>query len=111
MQIEAGRVSLQYHDNNVCDVKAARIECDEIRAFCYARRNNVSSNGLHQGTSQTSHMERHKQSMRMRMRRYTRRTNGFSKRLDRHVYSLANLMLYYNFIRPHQTLDIPPPFT
>ena len=28
-------------------------------------------------------------------------------RLDRHVYSLANFMLYYNSIRPHQTMEVP----
>lgn len=69
---------------------------------------NIVFGGGHQGTSETSHVERHNLSMRMGMRRYTRRTNGFSKRLDRYVYSLANFMLYYNFIRPHLTPEDPP---
>lgn len=177
--IEAGQMALQYHDEHVVGVAAKQVQCDEIWAFCYARRNNVEAakdapeyagdiwtwtgldvgsrllityevgdrsfdtafrfmrdlrkrvtglpqintdglpsypeaircvfgDGLHQGGSDTAYVERHNLSMRMGMRRYTRRTNGFSKRLDRHVYHLAFHSFTYNFIRIHQTLQTTP---
>jgi len=42
--------------------------------------------------------------MRMGMRRFTRLTNAFSKKVENHAYSFALSMMYYNFVRPHQTL-------
>ncbi len=68
----------------------------------------VFGDGQHQGGSETAYVERHNLSMRMGMRRYTRKTNGFSKRLDRHVYHLAFHTFTYNFIRVHQTLRTTP---
>ena len=43
--------------------------------------------------------------MRMSIRRFTRRTNGFSKKLLNHAYSVALHFMYYNFIRVHASLD------
>jgi hypothetical protein len=44
--------------------------------------------------------------MRMSMRRFTRLTNGFSKKLDNHKHALALYSMYYNFGRVHQTLRV-----
>ena len=56
----------------------------------------------------TSYVERQNLTMRMHMRRFTRLTNAFSKNLDHHVAAVSLHMMYYNFVRIHQTLKITP---
>jgi IS1 family transposase len=56
----------------------------------------------------TSYAERQNLSMRMHMRRFTRLTNAFSKKLENHGYSVALYQMFYNFVRIHQTLKITP---
>ena len=41
------------------------------------------------------------------MRRFTRLTNRFSKKLENHMHALALYLMYYNFARPHKTLSRP----
>lgn len=56
----------------------------------------------------TSFIERQNLTMRMGMRRFTRLTNAFSKKLDNHIASIAIHYMHYNFCRVHQTLRVTP---
>jgi IS1 family transposase len=56
----------------------------------------------------TSYAERQNLSMRMGMRRFTRLTNGFSKKAANHAYGVAIYFMHYNFVRIHQTLRCTP---
>jgi IS1 family transposase len=56
----------------------------------------------------TSYVERQNLTMRMSMRRFTRLTNGFSKKVENLAYSVSLHFMYYNFCRIHQTLRVTP---
>jgi len=42
------------------------------------------------------------------MRRFTRLTNAFSKKLENHCHAIALYFIYYNFVKIHKTLRVPP---
>jgi IS1 family transposase len=56
----------------------------------------------------TSYVERQNLSMRMSIRRFTRLTNAFSKKVENHAAAVALWFAYYNFCRVHQTLRVTP---
>lgn len=56
----------------------------------------------------TSFVERQNLNLRMHMRRFTRLTNAFSKKIENHGHAFALNAMYYNFVRIHQTLKITP---
>lgn len=78
--------------------KYSPAECTGIRE----RR--VEGNPAKEDVS-TSYVERSNLTMRMHMRRFTRLTNGFSKKIENHAYAVALHMMYYNFVRQHKSLD------
>jgi IS1 family transposase len=74
---------------------------------CGARKRRVTGNPCPSQVS-TSMVERQNLTMRMHMRRFTRLTNAFSKKVENHAYAVALHMMYYNFVRLHQSLRVTP---
>lgn len=56
----------------------------------------------------TSFVERQNVTMRMGMRRFTRLTNGLSKKITNHIHAVSLHFMYYNFGRIHKTLRVTP---
>lgn len=56
----------------------------------------------------TSYVERQNLTMRMNMRRFTRLTNAFSKKVENHAHAVALHFMYYNYCRIHKTLRVTP---
>ena len=75
---------------------------------CIGTRTKVVEGNPDRRHISTSYVERQNLTMRMSMRRFTRLTNGFSKKLENLGHSVALHFMYYNFCRIHKTLDVTP---
>ena len=77
-------------------------------ATCIGCRTGVLSGTPDANHISTSFVERQNLSMRMGMRRFTRLTNAFSKKLENHGHMVALYFMHYNFCRIHKTLRVTP---
>ncbi|MGP0096187.1 MAG: IS1 family transposase [Terriglobales bacterium] len=77
-------------------------------ATCIGCRTGVLAGDPDPDHISTSFVERQNLSMRMGMRRFTRLTNGFSKKLENHGHMVALYFMHYNFCRVHKTLRVTP---
>ena len=100
-----------------CDIDFAQLikiygnEQEEVRyspAKCVGSYNEVISGDPFPPAISTSHVERQNLTMRMSMRRFTRLTNAFSKKIENHMHAISLHYMYYNFARIHQTLRCSP---
>jgi hypothetical protein len=125
--LDVGAACAGYQDEHMRDLSCKTIEADEIWSFVYSKQKNVPEelqgpvrrrrrldvDGAQREPDpakiSTSYVERQNLTMRMGMRRFTRLTNGFSKKLDNHMAAIALHFMHYNFARTHKTLADPYP--
>jgi hypothetical protein len=88
-------------DGKQADYKYSPGEC------CGATKTPINGNPDEKHIS-TSYVERQNLTMRMHMRRFTRLTNGFSKKMANHACAVALHYMFYNFAKLHRTLRVTP---
>ena len=78
------------------------------RAVCIGSQTQVIAGNPNQRLISTSLIERQNLTLRMSNRRFTRKTNAFSKKIENLEHSIALHYIFYNFVRVHQTLRVTP---
>ena len=77
-------------------------------AVCVGATKNVVCGSPEMKDVSTSHVERANLSMRMGMRRFTRLTNAFSKKIENHMHAISFYFMVYNFVKKHGTIKTTP---
>lgn len=77
-------------------------------AECIGAKREVISGDPDPKHISTSYIERQNLTMRMHMRRFTRLTNAFSKKIENHCFAIALHFVFYNFVKVHKTLRVTP---
>lgn len=77
---------------------ATMTSCEKLKVFGHPDEDHIS----------TSHVERANLSMRMGMRRFTRLTNAFSRKLENHMHAVSFYFMVYNFVKIHKTIKTTP---
>ena len=130
-----GAACQEYQDRVIHNVSAKRVQVDEIWSYCYCKQKNITQKIADERIAGdvwtftaidaetklviswavgqrdagfASYVERQNLNMRMNMRRFTRLTNAFSKKLENHIAMIALFHMHYNFARVHQTLRVTP---
>ncbi len=100
-EIDYAQLIKIYGNNPESEIRYSPADCTGVRAkevIGYPEGKNVS----------TSYVERQNLTMRMNMRRFTRLTNAFSKKVQNLGHAVALHFMYYNFCRIHQSLRVTP---
>lgn len=103
-QIDYGIIKKIYANNQAAGESASRYSPGQC---CGAKRRKVIGNPDKKHIA-TAHVERQNLTMRMSMRRFTRLTNAFSKKVENLGYAVALHFMFYNYGRIHQTLRVTP---
>ena len=95
--------------------KRPKLTADSLKAYGHATKKTWGTKAhlsqIRKGEESdhsTSYVERHNLTIRMANRRFTRKTNAFSKKMSKHQAMMHLFALYYNFCRIHQTLRVTP---
>lgn len=102
-KVDFAQLVKQYSNESISD----NGKRDRRLKYIGAERTTISGNPDRQYIS-TSYIERQNLSMRMGMRRFTRKTNAFSKKIENHCYAIALYFVHYNFVRIHKSIRVTP---
>jgi hypothetical protein len=91
---------------NICSFNC--IQCKVLQRKCMGVRLEEITGQPDPKHVNTSYVERQNLTMRMHMRRFTRLTNGFSKKAENHAHAVAIHFMWYNFAKIHASLRINP---